>query len=64
MKSKKIICGIHYIKPVHKQKFFINKVNYGLTNTEKVCKQIVSLPIYPGLTSQEQKYIINIINKY
>ena len=32
--------------------------------TEKLSKQILSIPIYPELTPKEQKRIVKIINKF
>ena len=47
MKKRKIIPGIHYIIPNHKQKPYLKYCNSDLKNTEKLSKEIVSLPIYP-----------------
>lgn len=51
--------GIHYPIPIHKQKAF---ERYGgvvpdLRVTEQVVDEILSLPMYPGLTEEEVAYI-------
>lgn len=63
MKVNGINLGIHYRLPVHKQKI-LKKYNYDLPITEKISKEIVSLPIYNGLNLQSQKKIIKAINSF
>jgi len=57
--------GIYYPKPLYMQKAFngIIKVK-KLPNVEKICKECISLPIYPELDNKSMKYISSIINKY
>lgn len=63
MSSKGFALGIHYKKPVHKQKILIHK-KFHLPITEKIASEIVSLPIYVGLKRITQKKIINAINLF
>ena len=63
LQNRNIICGIHYPKPVHKQKAYKKFSNSMLKNTEEISKEILSLPIYPLLKKTDQTKIINIINK-
>jgi dTDP-4-amino-4,6-dideoxygalactose transaminase len=52
---------IHYPIPIHLQDSY-NELRYAsvrLKNTEIISKEIVSLPIYPELTDDEIKIIIN-----
>jgi len=63
MKKYGFFLGIHYRLPVHKQKILKEK-NYKLPITEKISKEIVSLPIYFGLKINEQIKIIKAINSY
>lgn len=47
--------GIHYEYPVHKHPGFINKIRIGkkgLETTEKIVKEILTLPIYPELPKE------------
>ena len=65
MNKKGIETAIHYPKPIHKQKAFIN--NYGniqLKYTEKYAKQILSLPIHAFLNDQEIKYVVKNIKNF
>ena len=56
-----IECGIHY-KPNH----MLSKYNseYSLPITEKIYKEIITLPCHNDLTSNEQKHIITIIKAF
>ena len=64
LKDNKIICGIHYKLPVHRQEVFKKFNKSSLKITEKISKQIISLPIYPGLKYKEQKKVINVLNSF
>ena len=57
--SKGIETGIHY-KPIHTFSFYKSKIH--LPVTEKVGKEIVSLPTHPNLTIQNIEKIIKIVN--
>jgi len=56
---------IYYPVPCHQQKCFsyLKKKKGLLPVTEKVAKRVFSLPIYPELTTQEQKYVVKTIKK-
>ncbi len=54
---------IYYPIPIHLQPAY-KELGYkkgSLPITEKVCNQVISLPIFPGLGSVHQSYIIDII---
>jgi len=54
LKNENIYLGIHYPIPVHKQKIIGELMNVPvLKNTEKACKEIISLPVYPTLKDEE-----------
>lgn len=53
--------GIHYPVPVHKQPIF---EECRLPNTEKVCREILSLPMYPLLGDEQVTHISNKINEF
>lgn len=60
LNKKGIETAIHYPKPIHKQKAYIN--NYGnvkLRYTERYAKEILSLPIHAFLNDQQIKYVVN-----
>lgn len=53
--------GIHY-KPIHQ--FSLYKGQNKLPVTEKISKEIVSLPIHPNLSESDVDRIINCVNKF
>lgn len=62
----KIDTGIHYPIPLHLQKAY---ESFGYKEgdfpvTEKVALEIVSLPMYPQLSFEEQKYIAETIGEF
>ena len=63
MKKNGYNLGIHYRLPVHNQKILSN-ANFKLPITEKISKEIVSLPIYYGLDMTSQNKIIKAINSF
>ena len=62
--SNNIQALIHYPTAIHKQEAYkeINNEVYPLA--EKYAKEVVSLPMYYGLTDEEVTYVIETINKY
>ena len=55
-----------FFEPVHKTMFF-KKIGYGtqnLPNTEKISGQILSLPMFPGLQSEELNYVADSISEF
>lgn len=55
---------IHYPTAIHKQEAYkeLNKQSYPVA--EKYGKEVVSLPMYYGLTNEEVEYIVETINNY
>ena len=53
--------GTHY-KPIHTMKMY--QSNTVLPNTEKIGKQIVTIPIHPNLKTFEMDKIVSSINKF
>jgi len=55
---------IHYPIPPHKQKCYedMNDLNFEIT--EKIHKEVLSLPISPVMTQQEVCKVVELINKY
>lgn len=64
LKKNKIFAGIHYPIPNHKQKPFLKYSTTDLPVTERIAKDIVSLPIYPLLSRKDVNKIISVINNY
>lgn len=61
--NKQIETGIYYSYPVHLQPAF-DKYKSKLPVTEKVCREILALPIYPELDIKSQDLIIKAICEF
>ena len=66
LESKGIMSKI-YFQPIHKTKFYkktllSNKLNLPIT--DMTSKQILTLPMYPGLTKEELNYISDSIKEF
>jgi len=58
--------GIHYPIPLHLQKSlkFLGYKKGDFPVAEKVCSEILSLPMYPELTHSQQDYIVKSIREF
>lgn len=56
---------IYYPIPIHLQKAFdyLNCKSNSLPVTEKICNEILSLPVYPDIQKDDQEYIVEVIKK-
>ena len=59
--NKGIETGTHY-KPIHKMKMY--KTSKKLPITEKIGKEIVTIPIHPNLNDFEINKIIKYVNEF
>ena len=64
LNKRGIGASVHFDPPLHKQKIYSKYRKGNLENTERLSKQIATLPIYPGLKNKELKYIIKSVNKW
>jgi dTDP-4-amino-4,6-dideoxygalactose transaminase len=62
MKQNDVLCGIHYVVPVHKMPAFSAGIN--LPDTEAAAAEILSLPLFPGLVEDEQGRVISLIKQF
>ncbi len=65
--NKKGIMTKIFFEPIHMSKFYQKNYCYSgnnLKTTEKISSEILSLPMYPGLTTTEIDYIVNSISKF
>ena len=61
-----ISSGIHYPIPVHRQRGFSN-LGYGegdLPETERVCREVLSLPMYPELATETVVQIADAVRQF
>ena len=66
LNRKNIPTMIYYPIPLHKQrafKFYVND-NFNLPISEKLCEEVISLPMHTELGSSSQEYIINSIKSF
>ncbi len=60
MKEAGVICGIYYPIPVHRQAYILELgIDANLPVTDVVAASCLSLPMYPGLTEDEQRQVID-----
>lgn len=66
LKSKGVATSVYYPKPLHLQKCFeyLGYKEGQFPVTEKMCEQILALPIYPELTNEEVGYICECIKEF
>jgi len=62
--SYEIPSMIYYPIPLHQQEAYKKYANKSLPISEKVAKQIISLPMHPELDLEQINFICDIIKKY
>ncbi len=66
LKEKSIFTGLHYPVPLHLQNAY-SHLGYGegdLPVTERISGRILSLPMFPGLTQEQQERVVKAIGEY
>jgi len=66
LSEAKIDTGIHYPVPLHVQKAYAN-YGYKLGDfpvTERIAAEIVSLPMYPQLTENQQRRVVEKVKEF
>lgn len=59
-----IITQVHYPWPLHKLPAFKGlKKNYRLSHSERMSRTALSLPMYPGLTANQVREIVTVVNQ-
>ena len=66
LENENIYCGIHYPVPVHLQTAYRNSANShdDLKVSEKVASELLSLPMYPELSEEQQIRVRDKIKKF
>ncbi len=54
---------IHYPVPPHKQEAYITMAAFTYANTERIHREILSLPIGPAMSDEDVRYVIESIKK-
>jgi len=55
--------SVFYPVPIHKQLAYSEQNNLSLPVTEKVVKEVLSLPVHPSLTEEDLKRIVNTLKE-
>ncbi len=63
-KKQGIEFGIHYPKPIHKQKAYKEMNNKVLINSEKFASSLVSLPMFPKMKKYEMQKVVSFLNNF
>ncbi len=53
LRQKGIGAGIYYANPIHLMPYYKKFGRYRLPETEKTAKQVLSLPVHPGVTAKQ-----------
>lgn len=65
LKNKGIQTAIHYPIPDHKQLINRSKFsNVSLRVTEEIVENIVTLPLYPGMVTENIDYVVEVIREF
>lgn len=66
LKTKGIVTGVHYPRPVHLTESFshLGHKKGAFPVSEAASKNVMSLPVYPQMTDEEIDYIIKAIKTY
>jgi len=64
--DKDIYCGIHYPVPIHLQAAYSNSgvENSELDVSKRVCSELLSLPMFPELTNEQQERVAEKIKEF
>lgn len=55
---------VHYPLPIHQQAAFAELAKLSLPVTEGLCGQVLSLPIYPGMSTDQVDQVIDACNSF
>lgn len=65
LRERGVEASVHFDPPVHLQPFYRTKFpNVSLPSTEKLASEIVSLPIFPGITQEQLDYVVDNIKTF
>ncbi len=64
LNARNIPAAIHYPQPVHAQPAYAGRVPHGdLSETERACREILSLPLHPHLSKDAVDFTINAVRE-
>lgn len=59
-----VATDIHYPLPAHQQTPYIQFASGPLPNTERLAREVLSLPLYPELSDESVDYVIEVLRAY
>jgi aminotransferase EvaB len=62
LETNGVICGVLYPVPIYRQPAYVKNLN--LLETEQACREILSLPLHPGLSNADIDHVIISINSW
>lgn len=66
LREKGISAGVYYPRPIHLQKAmsFLGYKENDLPETERASRETISLPLFHGITNEEQEYIVRSVAEF
>lgn len=66
LKERGVGSEIYYPVPIHQQKYYVEGLGYNQTlpETELAAKEVLSLPVHPGLSQADLDCIVSAVNEY
>jgi dTDP-4-amino-4,6-dideoxygalactose transaminase len=66
LRSRGIITGVHYPTPLHLMPAYRNQpwAQVSLPHTERLCAEILSLPLWVGITPEAQAQVVSAIREF
>ncbi len=64
LSARDVQTNVHYPLPIHKQKAYRAYRHLDLPITEKIHREVVSLPLNTVITDDEVDYVIEVVNQY
>jgi dTDP-4-amino-4,6-dideoxygalactose transaminase len=63
-KKHNIEFGIHYPRPVHRQKAYSDLKVKKLVNSEKQANELLSLPMFPKMKKNEMQKVVSFLDNF
>lgn len=64
LQAREIDAMIHYPNPPHRQKCYANNSWGELPIADRLAREVLSLPIYPTMSSNQVAYVIDVVNDF
>lgn len=66
LRARGVMTGIHYPTPLHKMPAYRDQpwAQVSLPRTELLCDEILSLPLWFGITEEDQEHVVSVIREF